>query len=410
MKKDHQKYIRFTPDPDGPNAPSPTIYRIIELLTYMIYLGISTMYIPYLVLCHLIRKSEEDFPSWTLERRITTRLNKLRVNTLYYWLPPPHEPVIWDDGLSKTIPPEIGNAYINARGKGEIELKVIKLNPVKKEYIKGIANIIEVKPVPIAGYWISPPTSAGKSNEVAQQDERVILHIHGGGYIRGHPLWTTFPMEIAKSTKLRCLSVNYRKTLSSDTAFPAPLLDVLSAYLYLIQDLKFNARDIILLGESAGGHLSLFLSQYLNDLGLDQIGYMILSSPWSNFDLSQPYRYKSYLKNSNYCQLSPLRLNRAIKSAARYYNEGFLNSNYASPCKMHINGWNHLKEHRTRVYIHYGGRELFRDECIELANGMKRDGVDVRTRIDPDGLHTSGMNGEAGKIFKKDVLQILDIT
>ncbi|WVQ67175.1 uncharacterized protein L199_005370 [Kwoniella botswanensis] len=388
------KFIRPSPDLTAPNGPSHLTYTLITSLAYLLYLIIISIYVPYLIIIHFL--TPIPFPSWTLDRRVTTRLNKLWVTLTGWWIPP--LPADWDDW--KIAPP--GEPYIEAQKKGEIEVKVIRLDPVGKEYIKGIAEVEHVKGEVRPGFWIDPLVALSKDGV---GEEKVILHIHGGGYIRGHSLWTPFPMEICKSTSLKCLSVNYRKTLSPSSSFPAPLLDVFSAYFYLTRKLDVPPRNIIVLGESAGAHLALKLSQYLRDLSLPQTGYLILSSPWSDFTLSYP----SYKYNSNYCQLSPIRLGRAVKSATRYLTPEFLGSGYASPAKMVSGGWKYLSEEGTKVYVHYGGRELFRDEIEDLGRGMKRDGVDVRMRLDPDGLHTSGMNGEAGEVFKKDVLEILDI-
>jgi acetyl esterase/lipase len=60
-------------------------------------------------------------------------------------------------------------------------------------------------------------------------------------------------------------AVNHRKALSPSTAFPAQLLDLLAGYAYLLS-LGFAAENIILVGDSSGGHLLLALSRYLAEL------------------------------------------------------------------------------------------------------------------------------------------------
>ncbi|WWC71843.1 uncharacterized protein I206_105802 [Kwoniella pini CBS 10737] len=389
------RYVRSKPDLSAPNAPSQINYRIITNLTHLMYLIILPFYLIYLTLYHII--TPKPFSSWTIDRRISINLSKLQQYLSGWWIPPP--PIEWED-WKISIP---GESYIKSKERGEIDLKVVKFEPVKPDYIKGIIDVQNIKTIPRPGFLISPIGSKGKLDDISKIDEKVILHIHGGGYIRGHPLWTTFPLEISRSTKLRCLSVNYRKTLSEDTAFPAPILDVLSAYLYLVQNLKFKSENIILLGESAGAHLALFLSQYLKDLYLSQPGYLFLSSPWSDFTLT----YAIEQEHKAYCHSTTFRLSRAIRSATRYYNLDFLNTGYASPAKMSKGGWDYLRKEKVKVYMHYGGRELFHDEIVALGEGMKRDGVDVMMRLDPDGLHTSGISGDAGEVFKKDILEIL---
>ncbi|KAG0699435.1 hypothetical protein DFH29DRAFT_781653, partial [Suillus ampliporus] len=45
--------------------------------------------------------------------------------------------------------------------------------------------------------------------------------------------------------------------------FPAQLVDALSGLYYLTQTLGFAAENIIVVGDSAGGHLAITLCRYL---------------------------------------------------------------------------------------------------------------------------------------------------
>lgn len=61
------------------------------------------------------------------------------------------------------------------------------------------------------------------------------------------------------------LAVNHRKALSPSSAFPAQLLDVTAGYAYLLSR-GFAPENIILMGDSSGGHLMLALSRYISEL------------------------------------------------------------------------------------------------------------------------------------------------
>ncbi|OCF39622.1 hypothetical protein I317_06587 [Kwoniella heveanensis CBS 569] len=470
-------------DPAAPNAPSRLSYALITYLAYTVYLLILPIYVPYLVFQHY--STPRPFDSWTLSKRLNTRLGKLQVWLVAWWIPP--TPKGWDadddwswpllptsgsaGGGGAAGPLAVGQGYLDAHTRGLIDIEVVKLRAVDREYIRGFADVEGVSAEDRPGIWITPKAkgsavdgSEGGRTGVrkAKKGEKVILHIHGGGYIRGHPLWTPFPMDMAILTQCRCLTVNYRKTLSHATAFPAPLLDVLAAYMHLTQTLEFAPSDVIILAESAGAHLALMLSQYLNDLaasgssgsqeqkGSDapqlpllprQPGCIILSSPWADFTLSYP----SYESNAAYDQLVPIRLRRAVRSATRHYKPGARETRYFSPCKAEPEDWTYLlaskgkgdeggqgqggprtipgatagasgsaeveRDSGTKVYVHYGGNELFRDEIVQLGRTMREAGVNIRLREDPEGLHTSGMIGssEAGRIFRKDVLEMLEM-
>ena len=73
-------------------------------------------------------------------------------------------------------------------------------------------------------------------------------------------------LENTKSVN-RLFSLEYR--LSSTTPFsvanpfPAALIDAVTGYNYLISDLGFEAKNITIVGDSAGGHLCLCLIRYL---------------------------------------------------------------------------------------------------------------------------------------------------
>ena len=60
--------------------------------------------------------------------------------------------------------------------------------------------------------------------------------------------------------------MNHRKALNAESAFPAQLLDLAAAYAYLLT-LGFAAHNIVMAGDSSGGHLVLALSRYLAELG-----------------------------------------------------------------------------------------------------------------------------------------------
>lgn len=62
---------------------------------------------------------------------------------------------------------------------------------------KGISFRRGTKSVVRPGFWLTPDGIRGKGDEMAKDGEKVILHIHGGGYVRGHPLWIDAPHGFA---------------------------------------------------------------------------------------------------------------------------------------------------------------------------------------------------------------------
>ncbi|WP_305780848.1 alpha/beta hydrolase [Nocardia nova] len=115
----------------------------------------------------------------------------------------------------------------------------------------------------------------------AEPGARVIYYIHGSGYISCSP-WTHRGLISELSRRLRrpVFAVRYRR--APKYRFPAAHDDILSGYLWLI-DQGHTAGDIIVMGDSAGGHLALGLCTQLRELGVDQpaalIGFSSLVDP-----------------------------------------------------------------------------------------------------------------------------------
>lgn len=166
-------------------------------------------------------------------------------------------------------------------------------------------------------------------------------------------------------------ATNYRKCLSDSTAYPAPLLDALSAYTYLLK--TYDATEITFTGDSAGAHLCLFMSRYLREVNLPQPGSMGLISPWSDFHPT----YSSYTRHGWWDILHPKRLEKAIRSTTRWYTESTKSSVWFSPAKAVTGDWTYLRDSGVQMHLTLGTRELFEDEIRALYDGMMRDGVHV---------------------------------
>jgi len=112
-----------------------------------------------------------------------------------------------------------------------------------------------------------------------KKKERVVLFLHGGAYymfsIETHRMLT---IALSKYTDARVFAVDYR--LAPETIFPGQLHDAVVTYLRLIEDLKIPPENILVVGDSAGGGLSLSMLLYLRDNGYPLPSGAILMSPW----------------------------------------------------------------------------------------------------------------------------------
>jgi acetyl esterase/lipase len=181
---------------------------------------------------------------------------------------------------------------------------------------------------------------------------------------------------MSKVLGTRLFGVNYRKTLSSETAFPAPILDALAGYLYLTQKLRFPSSSIILLGDSSGAHLGLCLSQHLHDLRIAQPGYILLTSPLGDVRRAMPSRAEF----AGVDILAETMDAKPLHSAMRHYTDGAKDQPAFSPARSRKGDWTFLREEQVKVYIMVGTKEILRDDGLAIVEAMKRDGVDVTLR------------------------------
>ncbi|SNR47789.1 alpha/beta hydrolase [Puniceibacterium sediminis] len=97
-------------------------------------------------------------------------------------------------------------------------------------------------------HWICAGTCA---------PDRVILYLHGGAYVSGHPL-THIGMlgRLSQLSGIEVCAPRYR--LAQQARFPAAFDDAVAAFRQL-ESLGYHPQDIVLGGDSAGGGLMLAL-------------------------------------------------------------------------------------------------------------------------------------------------------
>jgi hypothetical protein len=164
--------LRTSPDPLARSATSPRLFALATYYADIVVLFFLPIYIPYLVLTHLL--SPRPYPSWTLSKLLRTRINKLRVHVLQGWLPPP------ETVASSFAIPKDAVAYHEAKRTGEMGVDVVSIPPVGHEYRVGMGECARIKAVERPGFMLSPRAAVGNGLGKAVMGEKVILHIHGG--------------------------------------------------------------------------------------------------------------------------------------------------------------------------------------------------------------------------------------
>lgn len=125
----------------------------------------------------------------------------------------------------------------------------------------------------IAAEWIVPPEAA---------NDRVILYLHGGGYVMGSIATHRATIaRIARASKARALALEYR--LAPEHKFPAAVEDSVAAYKWLIGQ-GYKPNKIVIAGDSAGGGLTLATLLKIRDDKLPMAAAGVAISPWADME------------------------------------------------------------------------------------------------------------------------------
>ncbi|GJE97300.1 alpha/beta hydrolase [Phanerochaete sordida] len=365
-----------------PDAPPLYLFVIYQTLAYLVFALAIIPVLLYRLVFHIL-PSTRPYPTWSLRRDLAVAGGRLyMVCTTYPCLPRPPGHKAWqsDPIVQKTAGPHT-------------KVKLVEVPPAEEEWMTGIANVAKgvVCPVPVPCFWtFCPREGLLKGDEDAPPDERVIFYVAGGSWVMGHPQSTMFPYKFATESGRRVFAVNHRKALSADTAFPAQLQDLVAAYAHL-RTHGFAPENIVLIGDSSGGHLLLALSRYLAELAAERPeldvgtpGALLLISP--SCDLGHPPHAVS---STDF--LAPYLNNRAYPSLARHFAAGARQeSAYFSPAACGSFAYLAKAQERARppaVWIQYGEVENLAPDIAALVQRMRADGVVVDVDLIAGGVH-----------------------
>jgi monoterpene epsilon-lactone hydrolase len=200
----------------------------------------------------------------------------------------------------------------------------------------------------------------------------VILYIHGGCYISGSPVTVReCCARLARAAAAKVLNVDYR--LAPEHPFPAALDDVLAAYEWLLKT-GYNASNIVIAGESAGGGLTIAALMKIRDDGrlpMPALGVPI--SPWVDMTL----QHKSLKCNlsRDIASTVPLEI-----GARLYVGDSDPRGPYVSPLFGNLAGL-------PPMLIQVGGGEVLLDDGLAVAHEARRQGVDMTLEVWPEMVH-----------------------
>ena len=219
-----------------------------------------------------IPKSLRQHPSWTYRQAWGTEFFKLvlGLSSAIEWCPPRS----LDPGVEKE--------------------RFVIVKPAADSLYRGILNDSDIRPASIGGVW--HPKLFEAQNDA---QKKVIAHFHGGAYVLGdcRDANTAYGAGVLiKATNAMVFCPQYRLSSGPKSRFPAAIEDSVTAYQYLL-DLGIPPSNIIISGDSAGGHIVLALLRYFHDTDrlLPTPSAALLWSPWVDL-ATDP---KSFDRNRN---------------------------------------------------------------------------------------------------------------
>ena len=219
------------------------------------------------------------------------------------------------------------------------------------------------------------------ANPKAKKSSRVVLQLHGGGYIDGlTDLYRDLAVKQAVLTEAReVFMVDYR--LVPENIYPCALEDAAQVYEELLAR-GIASKDIIVFGDSAGGNLALALSLKLKEEKLPQPAMLILNSPWTTLETDFPSREGNADRDVVLGRTNP-RMNNGVANPL-YAGKIPLNDPRLSPIYADLRGL-------PPILIQIGGYELFVDEGIELLRKATADELSVTLSVYPGMPHDFAM-------------------
>ena len=202
--------------------------------------------------------------------------------------------------------------------------------------------------------------------------ERVILYLHGGGYVIGSiNTHRDLASRLSRAASARVLLIEYR--LAPEHPFPAAVDDAVAAYRWLLAG-GANPARLAIAGDSAGGGLTVATLVALRDAGLPLPATGVCLSPWVDLEgIGESMTSKA--------TADPMvQRDGLLKMAALYLNGQPARAPLAAPLYADLSGL-------PPLLIQVGTAETLLDDSTRLAERARKAGVAVTLEPWEDMIH-----------------------
>ncbi|KAF9928584.1 hypothetical protein BGZ75_009084 [Mortierella antarctica] len=193
--------------------------------------------------------------------------------------------------------------------------------------------------------------------------DMIMLYAHGGGFVYGDAemynnifcSWVQHFKSVHNKT-LRILSLDY--DLAPQKKFPTQRDQYISAYRFLVQEIRWNPRKIVFAGDDTGASILLNACYVLRENRLPPPRALLVISPWARLDADETT--SPSMAHNRRTDFMPPQVFQRI--AQTYAGEAALTDPHVSPF--------YVKDHSRypELGIIYSGGEILRDDCARFVD------------------------------------------
>lgn len=204
------------------------------------------------------------------------------------------------------------------------------------------------------------------------ENDRVILYLHGGGYVMGSiNTHRAMISRISRAAKARALALDYR--LAPENPFPAAVEDATAAYRWLLAQ-GYKPNKIAIAGDSAGGGLTLATLLKLRDDKAELPACAIPISAWTDME-------GTGASVKTRAAADPMVGSSSLSGMAKHYVG---NADPKNPLLSPLHG-----DYKgiPPLLMQVGDAEILLDDTTRIAEKAKAAGVKVDLEVWPEMVH-----------------------
>jgi len=197
----------------------------------------------------------------------------------------------------------------------------------------------------------------------------IIYQLHGGGYVIGFSdMYRNFAVRYSKiSGGADVASLDYR--VAPKNTYPAALDDAMEGWNFLLAR-GYKPENIIVAGDSAGGNLTLALTEKLRDEGKALPLALVCMSPWADLAGKGASHTFNIYNDPMFGIKKGTAISKSFKSPA-YAGNTNLQNKYLSPMYGSFAGF-------PPMLLQVGTYEVLESDSVTVYNKAKAAGVDVK--------------------------------